>query len=114
MYFVSNDLVLNKIGKIAFLCIIHLVTNDRLVHVLQAQSKTGGSLYTYTNQCGHHRPGNKISNSEIEFVKSSFPNYQSHCSQSNNAHRCYQCPDISNHPDVCDLFAESRHVEHYT
>ena len=88
------------------------MTNGRLVHVLQAQSKTGGSLHT--NQCGHHRPGNKISNSEIEFVKSSFPNYQSHCFQSNNAHKCYQSPDISNHPDVCDLFAESRHVEHYT
>ena len=70
--------------KTTFLCIIHIVSNDRLVHGLQAQLKNVGSLHT--NQCGHHRPGNKISDSDIEFVKNTFPNYQSHCSQSDNAH----------------------------
>ena len=53
----------------------------RLIYVLQAQLKNGGSLHT--NQCGH---GNKVSDSDIEFVKNTFPNYQSHCSQSDNAH----------------------------
>ena len=56
MYFINNCSVLNKLYNITFLH-IYVVSSSRLDHVIQDQSKTGGS--SSTDQHGYHRPGNK-------------------------------------------------------
>ena len=95
IYYVCNGSVSSKVCKTAFLR-IHGLSNGRLDRALQAQAKSGGS--PHSDQRGHHEPGNKTGDADMNYVKehiNSFPKYQSHYSRSDNPNRHYLSPSLS-------------------
>jgi len=83
------------ICKTAFLR-IHGVLNGRLCRVLKGQQAF--SSIPKRDECGHHTPGNKTAEEDLELVKQhieSFPSYESHYPRKSNSHKKYLSPDLN-------------------
>ena len=95
VYYVNNSERSVRICKTAFLR-IHGISCGRLSRVLAGQAEQGGLPKLDTR--GRHEPPNKTSSEDKAFIRQhikSFPVYQSHYSRSDNLHRRYLSPDLS-------------------
>ena len=94
VYYVNNGERSVRICKTAFLR-IHGISHGRLSRVLAGQAEQGGLPKLDTR--GRHEPPNKTSEDKA-FIRQhieSFPVYESHYSRSDNPHRRYLSPELS-------------------
>ena len=95
VYYVNNGERSVRICKTAFLR-IHGISHGRLSRVLAGQAEQGGLPKLDTRE--RHEPPNKTSEEDKAFIRQhieSFPVYESHYSRSDNPHRRYLSPDLS-------------------
>lgn len=95
-YYVNNDSgTSTKVCRTAFLR-IHGISGGRVDRAVTSIATTGGS--PHMDLRGRHEPANKTGEDQLTYVKnhiSSFPQYGSHYSRSDNPHRKYLSPDLS-------------------
>ena len=95
VYYVNNGERSVRICKKAFLR-IHGISHGRLSRVLAGQAEQGGLPKLDTR--GRHEPPNKTEEEDKAFIRQhieSFPVYESHYSRSDNPHRRYLSPELS-------------------
>ena len=95
-YYVNNDSgISTKFCRTAFIR-IHGFAGGRIDRALKSIAATGGSPHMDLRVC--HEPGNKTREDQLTFItnhNSSFSQYGSHYSRSNNPHHKYLSPDLS-------------------
>ena len=96
VYYVNNGSGISvRVCRKAFLR-MHDLSARRVNRALKAHCVARGS--PHMDSRGRHEPANKTCEDDISFVKehiSSFPQYQSHYSRSDNPHRAYLSPELT-------------------